>query len=69
MVLGAGPWQTSWVSWLQPLAPEYLGVGTKKISNTWEHGEEFPKSALLHPSLQKESFPWGQAGAAGRTHQ
>ena len=41
VLLGAGLWPTSWVSWLQPLAPEHLGEGTRK--------------SQIHGSMEKNS--------------
>lgn len=35
VLLGAGPWPTGWVSWLQRLAPEHLDVDTR---NSQIHG-------------------------------
>lgn len=62
VLLGAGPWPTSWVSCLQPLVPEHLGVGTRKSSIHGSMERNSPDLPFCTPVCRKRASPGDRHG-------
>jgi len=62
VLLRAGPWPSSWVSSLQPLALKHLGVGTRKSQIGGNMERNSPDLPFCVPVCRKRASPGDRHG-------